>query len=321
MSVRTNTPWLARIWNQASESHCGSAYVTGKLLLPSQYIGPNVETSNSKMRVVLENFDGLLEVIMIPLDLKRELTTYFLWPEGWDRNDRSKCIIFNNPNGVTVPQFFQENGLAYTPGQLVDVVKCPIILYDYAGTGINGEVDTVDEPVSFQASATYSSVVNDGEAVLNFVVGMGFKDVTNWGSSLGGGVAAAATASFYEKREWTPLNVGVVNHDSFTTTPRVLAPWAGRIGDWFGSIVGGNLDAETPMRKLVEKGVKVLILCHNQDPVIPEGARIAEIFQEQTGMNAIVFCSPEYGHANLSLDMINQVEKILGPPNEDSSTS
>lgn len=62
----------------------------------------------------------------------------------------------------------------------------------------------------------------------------------------------------------------------------------------------------TPMKNLIDRGVKITVLCHTKDPVIPFGARMGDFVQTlPKKTNATVFTSPHYGHVNLSSDMID----------------
>ena len=130
-----------------------------------------------------------------------------------------------------------------------------------------------------------------------------------WGSSLGGGVATISLERHLSKVPEDSKRVSITNHDSFTTTPRVVFPSAPNFADVAGWVVGGNLDAQTPMTSLIERGVKVTVLCHNQNPVIPQGARMAEYATHlKYKPNVSLIYSEKYGHANLSSDMIHQLK-------------
>lgn len=60
------------------------------------------------------------------------------------------------------------------------------------------------------------------------------------------------------------------------------------------------------MKNLIDRGVKVTVLCHTKDPVIPFGARMGDFVRTlPKKANATVFTSPHDGHANLSSDMID----------------
>ena len=135
-----------------------------------------------------------------------------------------------------------------------------------------------------------------------------FGEVEVWGSSLGGGVATVSLERYLNNNPLDVRRVSINNHDSFTTTPRVVFPNYPLVADSVGWLVGGNLDAQTPMRSLIERGVKVTVLCHQNDPVIPAGARMGEFASQfRHRDNVSVIYSPEYGHANLSSDMVRQL--------------
>lgn len=157
---------------------------------------------------------------------------------------------------------------------------------------------------------TYESIVVDGQAALEYTLNK-FHKVEVMGSSLGGGVATASLDRYLTK---TPLDTNritqLVNHDSFTNTPRVIFPNNPLIADFLGDVVGANLDAMTPMKNLINRGVKVSVFYHTKDPIIPVGARMGDFIQTLPKKgNVTVFASHQYSHANLSSDMVDCLGK------------
>ena len=71
-------------------------------------------------------------------------------------------------------------------------------------------------------------------------------------------------------------------------------------------MLGANLDAMAPMKNMINRGIKVTVLYHTKDPVIPFGARMGDFIQTlPENANISVLSSPQYGHANLSPDMVD----------------
>ena len=228
-----------------------------------------------------------------------ELNGVICFPSDWDR-ENEQCILYHNPNGIVLSQLLQTGHLhpLSTPGQIQSEIKCPVILYDYRGTGLN----QTDGLLGYFPFSTYETVVQDGVTALGYALER-FQHVYVAGSSLGGGVATASLQRHLEaKGGQDDARVKLLSHDSFTTTSRVVIPSRPRLADSLGWLVGGNLDAETPMRKLIDRGVAVKVLNHTHDPVIPEGARMSEFANTQSG-NISVFESPYPDHAVLTNDM------------------
>jgi len=302
--------FLSKYSSNIIESRSGLAPLTGKMLLPSQFLGPDEKRSQKIMAEAADYYGDRLQSVSVPVD-DTTMEAFVLWPEGWDRGDLSRCIVYSNPNGVTVPQVFEEGVLGWTPAEVMEAKRVPMIFYDYRGSGVNKKVKANRSFIG-RCSSTYASVVLDGEAALKCAKEqLGFENVTMWGSSLGGGVASVAVERYLKKRNWQPLaHISIVNHDSFTTTARVALPYFKKLADFLGSLVGIQIDAQKSMKNLVNRGLKVTVLCHLGDPVIPRGARMAELFSNSCPENVKVFCSSEYGHAHLSFDMLLAIKEM-----------
>ncbi len=277
------------------ENRGGLAKLVGIMMVPSQFIGPDKETSQKRISQVcqMRHQDGF----MVKQINTKGLNGVICYPPGWKAEDKSRCVLYHNPNGATVAQFFENGRLSWTPGEVLKLKKCPIILYDYEGTGLNKN----------STKPTYQTIQNDGRKFLAAAL----KDhdhVDVVGSSLGGGVATASLEQHLKETPKDAERVTLTNHDSFTTTARVVLPNSHSTADSLGTVVGGQLNAEAPMKDLIKRGVKVTVLCHKNDPVIPEGARMAEVVEKMAKQeNVILVTSPHYGHANLSSDMIRKL--------------
>src|SRR5690606_11963980 len=160
-----------------------------------------------------------------------------------------------NPNGAIVKQFLRAGELQGTPGQLASIQKCPVVLYDYRGTGLSQEGNISSSTLSFKP--TYSSVLEDGRAALQYALGrFGYVEVAV--SSLGSGVATVTLYSYLEKVPDLASRVSLLNHDSFSTTAQVVVPnrWNWEV-NWLGWMVGGLIDAGKAMKSLEKRGVKI----------------------------------------------------------------
>lgn len=113
----------------------GLAKVVGMAMVPSQFLGPDVVTSQLMVNATINSLpSGLvqaIERIEITGEQGEKIQALIIIPQGAD-STRSRCVVYNNPNGCTVPQFL-ENGLdSYsTPAQVLKLAKCPMIMYDY----------------------------------------------------------------------------------------------------------------------------------------------------------------------------------------------
>ncbi len=284
----------------------GLADLAGLALVPSQYACPGLSISRKAIDALCKkNEDNEIFVEKISHPCEDDLIYGIIcYPKGWDiESDNSRCILYHNPNAITVSEYFKNQKLFFTPYELMTLYKCPVILYDYRGTGLS-QGSPQCSSLSFRP--TYESVVLDGLSMTSFACER-FSSVNIWGSSLGGGVATIALDRHLKRTPEDSQKITLTNHDSFSTTPRVVFPKLGFLMNKVGSLIGANLDAETSMHRLLSRNVRVLILCHEEDPVIPSGARMVESFSSSPYSNLSIITIPKKGHANLSDDMIEQI--------------
>lgn len=290
----------------------GFAIVAGLLMVPSQFLGYDDSTSleivEKATKRAEENTAGI-ESFNLSIDENSSVNGIIYYPKSWDLKDNFRCVFYSNPNGITIPGYFDENyDLSFTPKDLAKIYKCPIVMFDYRGTGLSQDSESIS---SSKFRPTYASIAQDGLAALQHALKK-FKSVEVWGSSLGGGVATVALDRHLEKYPEDEKKVKLYNHDSFSTTAQVVMPNAPKTANTIGWLTGGLLDAQTPMKKLIDRGIHVIILCHSEDPVIPKGARMIEYVDSlaKTALNVSKMISPDYGHANLSSDMLEYLHKI-----------
>lgn len=276
----------------------GLAYLSGLVILPSQSACPNYSISHKIITIIhKKNEQNELGIQKISHPCGDDFIQGIIcYPKGWSEQDNSRCILYHNPNAITVSEYFKNQNLSYTPQILMDLYKCPVILYDYRGTSLS---QGSPECSSLAFRPTYESVVLDGLSMIGFACDR-FSSVAIWGSSLGGGVATVALDRHLTKFPQDLQKITLANHDSFSTTPRVGCPKLKFLIDIIGSLIGANLDAETSMKRLLDRKVRVLILCHEKDPVIPSGARMAESFNPSCYPSLSIITSQHFGHANLS---------------------
>lgn len=295
--------------NSVIENRGGFAYLIGLLLVPSQFLSPKAARANQVIAQAAKNQEGVIQRFSLPVKGSDTFVKGIIYyPKNWDPSDRSRCIVYHNPNGVTVSEYFGRGGrLEWNPAELLKLAKCPIILYDYRGTGLSSENSCLS---FFAFRPTYETIAADGETILKRVLEH-FQSVSMVGSSLGGGVATVSLERHLKSYPLDSRKVRLINHDSFSTTPKVIIPNWPKIANFLGWVLGGLLDAETSMRSLVGRGIPITVLCHNQDPIIPSGARMAEFVETLPRQeNVSIIYSPEDCHADLSHDMIRKLSRI-----------
>lgn len=300
--------------NWMIENRGGMAILTGLLMVPSQFMGPDYETSLAIIEEVCKHNNESLRKDAMRVEtftLQCEDTTIsgvICYPPQWSVENSSRCILYHNPNGITTPGYFQDNELSWTPGTIFQKEQVPIILYDYRGTGLSK--NNLDELSGsrFAFHPTYASIAEDGEAVLIYALGR-YKHVDVWGSSLGGGVATVSLDRYLQGNPQDQYRVTLHNHDSFSNTARVVMPSMPFLANGIGYFVGGNLDSESSMQNLINRKIPITVLCHLNDPVIPVGARMAEFVEALQPHGISLVYSERYGHADLSQDMVGEVWK------------
>lgn len=301
------TSWesTAKATQDVVTSRFGFARLTGLVMIPSQYTCPNYHSSLEMVRALQQQKAlEMLRVKPFQLSVKSgalKLQGLVCYPPRWKEEDHSRCLVLHNPNAQTLAEFFHEGRLYGTVEHLMQINQCPFVLYDYRGTGLSSE-PSFSSSVAFKP--TYHSIVEDGLAVVRYALSH-FDKACAWGISLGGGVATISTAKYLDEKPEDVDRLEVVNHDSFTSTAQVVLPRVRKeMADFICNLVGGKLDAVPSMENLLNRNVKICVLCHRADPVIPQGARMAEFaLQQSIRSNLTLIESDAYAHGSLTLDM------------------
>ncbi|MCB1112716.1 MAG: alpha/beta hydrolase [Chlamydiia bacterium] len=285
----------------------GLAQIVGLLMVPSQFLGPDLDACERIINNACQNERYKIERVQFQ-HKAGNLEGVICYPNGWNSEDKHRCVSYHNPNAITLADFFDNGAPNHTIQTILNLFRLPVILYDYRGTGLNqGDY----ECSSLKFRPNYETIVEDGISALTYAL-QNYHEVITWGSSLGGGVATVSLERHLSVNSDDAHRVRLVNHDSFTKTARVVMPGHPWIADVAGWLFGGNLDAQTSMERLSERSVKIVVLCHTKDFVIPQGARMAEFVSKlkNTGNISLIY-SPEVGHANLSVDMIRQYRQQI----------
>jgi hypothetical protein len=250
------------------------------------------------------------------------LSGVICYPPGWDANENSDCILYHNPNGHTISQFFSNNKLATTdegqvdgvitdtPGNMQKLKNCPIILYDYRGTGIN----KTEGIWYYLPTATAETAIEDGITALHYALTRFSGNVIILGSSMGGGIATVSLANYLDATDDCKnieSRVTIINHDSYTTTSCVMIPQYPNLANTLGSWLKSQIDAQEAMECLSKRTVKILVLAHGKDNIIPKGARMITFFPVESSTTTSSFTSERFGHANLSADQLVAISSAI----------
>lgn len=266
-------------------------------MLPHNYQGPDLRTARRTIREMkaslpTEFIEKLEEVEFEGNGL--HISGVIIYPK--DAN-LEKCVVYYSPGEVTIAELLA-NGLDRnsTPYHLLRHSKCPMILFDYQGTGLNQTERDVD------AVVTANEITLEGGAVLNYAMEK-FKQVDVWGSSLGGAVATVACDNYLREHPDHLSRLSLFNHDSFTNSIDAVSKDKNMIE--FASLFGGNLNALPAMQSLVQRRLKITVLSHQRDPVIQPGAKIID--QMRPSRNVTLIRSELHGHGNLTNDMLDKL--------------
>ena len=270
--------------------------IAGLAIVPSQFLGMSSLEAHRTIHRAIQSPHATIERIKrvtIKIAEGKWIQGILIYPRGW-RERSAKCVVYHNPCTSTISGYLSRGFDSDTPPfQILRKTGCPLLMYDYRGTGVNRQ--TNERPC-------VKTICADGYAVLKFAM-KHFNKVKVWGSSLGGGVATVACETYLAKKTNHVSRISLYNHDSFTSTGALVLPET-MIG--IAAFFGAHLDAETALRSLVKRGVKVVLLSHKNDPVIGEGARMADIAPELKG-NVRLIQSNDSSHSSLSPEMLRQL--------------
>jgi hypothetical protein len=261
------------------KSRFGLAQVAGLIMVPSQQICPRPASDS-------ENYSQLKKFCIVKDDYK--LNYYIYYPPNYRVNDNSRCIVYNNPNMVICDNYVYGGKLQYVPKLISELMKCPIIIYDYRGTGLNWHK---------YFYPTANSIIDDSFQIIKMAL-KNFQHVTVFGTSLGGGASTVALDQYLQIHPYKARSVQLINHDSFNMTSRVVG-----LPNLLAWMVGGQIDVKRSIKNIVEIGVRTIIIGRDDDPVLGHGACLHTSFQNDiSGIRTHV--SPVSGHGELSDDMV-----------------
>lgn len=291
----------AHALNWMVQTKGGMGFYTGLVMAPPECLSSKEMNPRKTLERASQIDPGEIVPIQIPMGAGH-LEGVIYYPSNWDKSNQSRAVVYHNPNGVTVAGFFEKGFLEWTPAQILKLEKCPLIMYDYRGTGLSRD------PVCFQP--TYASVIEDGVQALRYALSQ-FDTVKVIGSSLGGGVATVSLNRYLEKKPSFQKRVSLWSHDSFSKIERVILPQWSKTADFWGWIWKSEMDPAAAMEKLIRRKIPITILCHRLDPVIPTGAKMAEFVETLPPRNNLqMIYSPNAGHANLSREIVQLLKEF-----------
>ncbi len=308
-----------------TENHFGASKLVGKLLVPSQldHLCSSSDATNMVNQLCGKNDSGEpfkaadgTTFELVPFTYKNtELNAVICYPPNWDKTKEgnNRCVVFNNPNGMLMTQFIYLDGAkvgqlktTMLPGHLQKDRKCPVIFYDYKGTGIN---KTPGAPWP-----TNKTIVKDGTTVLKFALSH-YQNVEVAGTSLGGGVATASLENVISNDiDFDSSRVKLISHDSFSTTPRVILPSMPKIADTIGWLLGGFVNAERSMKKLLDRKIPVTVMHNLDDKVIGAGARMVDVVRSHASDEGVLIVENPLKFSNVHAMFTDKMAKALTTP-------
>lgn len=267
--------------------------LASKILIPAQEFCLNRKSSVS----VLKNYESeITNKLVHYVDKNNALDFVVYYHDVSQIKNISKCVLYFNPNGVSVAGFFAGckqtnsakmldqdllNNFMYMPAYLSKLENCGVVLFDLRGCGLNrrpfAHCGIFSDTVSyFQPDA--NTIREDGITMLNKVTTM-FGSVKIWGTSMGGGVGTVALSHYLEAHPLEAHRFTLTNHNSFNTTAKCVTQ-----NGLLKMMISGldvNVKAGKAMNVVVRHGVPVTVITHLNDSMIRDGSRMLNHFQKR----------------------------------------
>ena len=293
------------------ENRLGVAKLFGTLVVPAQFTRTNLPS----LQLLAEacNQKNQKSGHRVQLDLAiygdTKLMVAVCYPPNWPNGDTSRCVLYHNPNRITIASYFRRNyydvggseqnrfdprighsGLKNSPptishlglkqfaaDQVTSAAHSPGIIQDIRQCPII-LYDYRGAGINEQATPffpTCQTVVEDGRTTLHYAL-THFDQVEVFGTSLGGAVSTASLDSYQCSTDVLKDRIKKVNVlDSFSDTSHVLFPAQGHWIENLGWLFGAHIDGKKHVDSLISKGFNVAIANHTHDEIIPPEARLA----------------------------------------------
>jgi hypothetical protein len=269
--------------------------IASNLLLPSQKFAYDRKSSKQVLRQYTSEINN---VIVHYVDKSKSLDFIIYYHDKSMMKNVNKCVLFFNPNGAVVADYFSGHewtrttksligagfrNFMFMPAFLSQLENCPVIIPDYRGAGLGKRPITVsgiftDYQIDFQADAW--SMQEDAFKMIHTAASM-FGSVSIWGSSIGGGASTVGLADFLSSYPDEAFRFQLTNHNSFKSTASVVTNVA--LGSYFISGLDANLKADKAMDTIIEMNVPVTVIAHLEDPIIPPSSRMVDHIEEKYG--------------------------------------
>jgi len=213
-----------------------------------------------------------------------------------------QCVIYYNPMGITVTDYFINSELCYTPRKIVDLLKCPIILFDYDGIGINqrNESETSDNkknPIS------YSRMILNGRHVLTYAI-QHFQHVHIWGTGIGANIALESLKIYSQYCEVDPTKLSMTLQDALSKAP----PKKGKLRIKLTKSPTNKFSPKKAIKEITEKGIKIRVLFHATDQIISKKLSLAESLHKTPVDVSIIYGGFDF-YGDLSEETMHKLEK------------
>lgn len=272
------------------------------LLLTSQMRGNVRVTDIMESKNAIKNLndvDGKIETIEIPVGT--DLMAGILF-HPTNQQKTNSIILQHNPQGGNVGDYFKSGSLlSHTAlGRLANWFDLPVMYYDYRGAGLNSKHFSLKSPQNLALFATSETLIEDGKAALTYAL-QKYENVLVVGSSLGGAIGTISLNEYLKEHPADAGRVRLIHHDSFTAISEVAR---GRLpmGNYFSRLIGMEIDVREPMQNLLQLQVPVSIFCHDQDPMIPREARMANWIQTLPMASNLSMCRDTTNAVHVTLD-------------------
>ncbi|MBJ7449451.1 MAG: hypothetical protein JHC93_03720 [Parachlamydiales bacterium] len=268
---------------------------------------------------------------------EEKLNGFIYYPKNWNKEDKTQCVVFNNPVNCTIESSFQDIEIAFTPKRILSILKCPILFYNYR---VRCAYNCTSSPKD--SKPTYDKHIEDAESVLNHALSR-FKKVHFWGICVAGSIATIALANHIEaypdhhnrvvlesqdaitsittsaNTKRSPLDAITSTTTSANTKGSPLSRFSDKITKEslnlivaLKDVTNKELNVTVALKSLVQAKVKTLFISYTNDPEIPQQNRLSEFaFKNYFSETSVSFCyTDEKAHGVLTNEMAQTIQSF-----------
>ncbi len=285
--------------------------VASKRLLPSQVKCPNRLQSSLQFQHLFRRGEGRVTYVK---DRSNALDFVIYYHDPAHRNSQQKCVLYFNPNAYTAVESISssldsldDEAMIFSniATYLAKLENCPVIFFDYRGSGLNNRNADPSEGSSSTAVDFYAdahSLINDGIVMIRQAASM-FGSVSIWGTSIGGGISTVSLQHYLKKSPEDTPRFQLTNHNSFSSTAACVGS-----SIFYRLVVSSfdaQIDAKGAMRELIQSEIPITIITHLADHVIGTKAQmlryIRKIYKEAIPPNVTIYTSPSDEHGDIDV--------------------